>query len=308
VFGNFESPIVKDISTRKVKAFSGNPNFVTELRDVGFNIVGVANNHILEHGKKGFQDTLDTLNENNIKAIGQCVKGEIKTEVLEINGIRVGLAGFNEIHNQENNGIYSNLIKENILDTLENMKADIKVISLHWGSEYVMFPSPNQINFARSLIDNGADIIIGHHPHVIQPIEEYKKGVICYSLGNFIFDMHWSKKLREGLVLDVDIDENKNVRYNIKYVEIDDNYIPKIIVNAQKSKLKHNFYYKKMLKYHKMGELGNKKYKTLATRLRYLERIKSKLFWLKNIYKQPLVVRQNNFRRMKKKLIRIFKK
>ena len=83
----------------------------------------------------------------------------------------------------------------NVKETLEELKKDVDVIvvSLHWGTEYAKSPSSAQIEIAHQIIDWGADLILGHHPHVIQKIEEYNGGVIVYSLGNFVFDQHKSE-------------------------------------------------------------------------------------------------------------------
>lgn len=85
-------------------------------------------------------------------------------------------------------------------------------MSLHWGNEYIHYPSISQIKLAHKIIDAGIDIIIGHHPHVIQPVERYKNGVIFYSLGNFLFDMLWSKKVRHGMIAKIKFDK-ESIQY-----------------------------------------------------------------------------------------------
>lgn len=306
VFGNFESPFVENKLERETKPFAGNPSFAEFLRKVGFNVLNLANNHILQYGNSAFDNTIDILNKNDFRLVGLNKDGITNIETFLIGNKTIAIAGFNDIHDHVNNQKYADLSMEAVINALNRMNSDVKIISLHWGSEYIMFPSPKQISFARSLIDAGADIIIGHHPHVIQPVEEYNNGLICYSLGNFIFDMHWSKKLREGMVVEIEIDESKKMHYAIKFFEIDNQYTPRIILNPQKNQLKLKSYHNKMLNYLRLAEDGQKKYNKLALRLRYVERIKSKYFWLSNIYKQPFIVRKQNLKNLKSKLMKKF--
>jgi poly-gamma-glutamate capsule biosynthesis protein CapA/YwtB (metallophosphatase superfamily) len=83
---------------------------------------------------------------------------------------------------------------------MQSNNADIKILSFHWGNEYIHHPSLGQRNLAYKCIEAGADIIVGHHPHVIQPYEKYKEGHIFYSLGNFCFDNLQSKQTRTGMI------------------------------------------------------------------------------------------------------------
>ena len=94
---------------------------------------------------------------------------------------------------------------------LENMKADFKIVYFHWGIEYEQFASKMQKDLARYAIDNGADFVVGAHPHVIQESELYKGKYIYYSLGNCIFDKQIPKGTDEGLMLRISIDKNKDV-------------------------------------------------------------------------------------------------
>lgn len=98
-------------------------------------------------------------------------------------------------------------------DILEDVRAvrqqvDLVVVSLHWGVEYVDQPSKAQREMAYRLIDEGVDLILGHHPHWLQGLEVYHDKLIAYSLGNFIFDQNWSESTREGLVLQAELDHN----------------------------------------------------------------------------------------------------
>ena len=215
LFGNLEAPLPKIILERNLniqKSFAGDPRFALWLKEVGYDVVSVANNHILEHGETGFKNTCSKLQQNGVMPVGiySADKGS-NTIIIEKEGIRIGFSAFNAIHDIENPFVYSDLnedsIKKAIL-ALKEEKADIVCLSFHWGNEYIHIASYDQIQLARLAIDLGADIIIGHHPHVIQPIEQYKNGWIVYSLGNFIFDMRWSKKVRTGMCVEFELNKD----------------------------------------------------------------------------------------------------
>jgi poly-gamma-glutamate synthesis protein (capsule biosynthesis protein) len=108
------------------------------------------------------------------------------------------------------------------IDSLGN-EADYVVVSCHWGIEFVDFPSPNIKRLARQMADAGADIILGHHPHVPQGIEKYKDSIIFYSLGNFLFDFLWSRRSRESMIAKIRISGGK-VEYDLSPVRINDKY------------------------------------------------------------------------------------
>ena len=146
-------------------------------------MVSIANNHILEQGIKGMFSTKEALKKNCINYVGEFHDGTSNIETFEANGIRIGIAGFNDIHNIENGNIYAEYSEQNVkkaLDIMSALELDYKIIIFHWGDEYIHIPSRIQIEAAHKFIDRGADIIVGHHPHVIQPVERYKKGFKIY--------------------------------------------------------------------------------------------------------------------------------
>lgn len=198
LFGNFESSLTnhpystKDISRGQVFAFRSPPAYTKLFADVGFDVFNIANNHSLDFGKVGFQDTNKNLNNAGIKTLGH--KNQIL--ILEKNGIKVAKIGFapydfyNSIHDL---GIARTLIQK------ASEKADIVVVSMHAGAEgtqalhvknktefFYGENRGNSIEFARNAIDAGADLVIGHGPHVPRAMEMYKGKLIAYSLGNFL--------------------------------------------------------------------------------------------------------------------------
>ena len=111
-------------------------------------------------------------------------------------------------------------------------KADIVIVSLHWGDEFIQKPSPEEIQMGRNLVDAGANLIIGHHPHVLRGLEKYGDGYIAYSLGNFVCDMVWDDSLRETAVLqcDISVDGIENARFVPCF--INDDYQPVPLAGA----------------------------------------------------------------------------
>jgi len=228
-FGNLESPLTNEEKLPQENCFLGSTTFATFLREAGINIVSVANNHILEGGADGFLSTINALRNANIRYVGENRDGTSNIEVLNIRQIEIGVAAFNAVKNGENNNILAEYNDNNVLRALNKMcslKLDYKIISLHWGDEFVSIPSKWQIDTAHKLIDFGADIIVGHHPHVLQPIERYREGIIFYSLGNFIFDMIWSDKVRKGIVANIILQKGKEIELNTIPIYLGKDYIP----------------------------------------------------------------------------------
>jgi poly-gamma-glutamate capsule biosynthesis protein CapA/YwtB (metallophosphatase superfamily) len=195
-FGNLESPFFNNCPTINTgMTFCADYKAIEGLKYAGFDVLNLANNHILNYGKDGLNQTLDLLNQNKIVPVYQ------DPQMMTINNSRLGFLSFNLL--LDNN-------ESKILKAVQDIKtkADIVIISLHWGNEYQAQPSQSQINLAHKIIDSGADLIVGHHPHVIQPTEEYKGKLILYSLGNFVFDQPWSEPTKKGLVAKITF-ENK---------------------------------------------------------------------------------------------------
>lgn len=210
VIGNLESPLI-DSSRAMTDDFYGHPRFASFLKDSGVNVLNVANNHILEQGENGYKETIQILGREEIKVLGN--SGEIL--YLRENGCCVAIAGFcdADLLDESIDNTLSVFSQENImaaLDAMKSQQADIKIFCFHWGNEYIQKPSVNQRTVATSLIDAGADIIIGHHPHVIQPYEQYKSGYVFYSLGNFCFNNSFqSKAFSIGMLVSLEIDTEK---------------------------------------------------------------------------------------------------
>ena len=204
IIGNLESPLLDDMDA-KGRTFYGSPIFADVLKNSGINVVNIANNHITEHGAEGCRKTIATLHDKNIQVIGKTENG--LSNILSIchDDTTICMAAFcdERICSIDNFDCYASLTEDNVMATLERMKdmhPDVIIFIFHWGNEYIHIPSPDQRKLSKKLIDEGANLIIGHHPHVIQPYECYHGGHIVYSLGNFCFDDVQSDHFGKGMV------------------------------------------------------------------------------------------------------------
>lgn len=187
---NLENPITaRGTKVPKKYNFRMRPDYIKILQDGGVDIVNIANNHIRDYGTQGLEDTIRYLDDAGIKHVGAGLDraDARKPVVIEIKGIKIGFLGY---YNSPDYTAGANPYNERILkEDICNLKkiADYVIVNFHWGEENLSYPKPYQITLAHLAVDSGADLIVGHHPHVLQGIEKYKNGLIVYSLGNFIF-------------------------------------------------------------------------------------------------------------------------
>ena len=213
IFANLEG-VASDqgIDQKNLYSFRMNPSVIPALRGAGISILSVANNHIGDWGRIAFIDTLSRLKENEILYTGG---GNDKTEaqtpvIIEKYGIKIGFLGFSDkgpeymAANADKAGII--LANDpNFDEIIKNAakQVDYLVVTFHFGEEYQNKHNARQEYLARRAVDDGAKIIIGAHPHVIEDTEIYKNSFIAYSLGNFIFDQSWSKPTMQGMILEL---------------------------------------------------------------------------------------------------------
>lgn len=176
---NFEGTLTdSDEREDKTFAFKAPASYVSILTGGSVEAVNTANNHSHDYGDQSFDDTLAALDDAGIVHFGYD-----ETAVMDVKGIKVGLVGIYEL--------YDHLEREQQLkDNIAKVKADgaqLIVVIFHWGNETETVPDSNQTTLGRIAIDEGADLVCGHHPHVLQGIETYKGRNIVYSLGNFCF-------------------------------------------------------------------------------------------------------------------------
>lgn len=193
---NLEGPFVKKCPITKTgMLFCSDIRNVEGLKFAGVDITNLANNHIANYGQNGINETIEVLTNFDIDYTGL-------NDIIykKVNRITFAFLGYNDISPQPKE--VSSAKEEQIVKETQKAKknADIVIASFHWGAEYRRKPTQRQKELAHLAIDSGADVVIGHHPHWIQPVEIYKDKVILYSHGNFVFDQMWSEETKLGLV------------------------------------------------------------------------------------------------------------
>lgn len=206
---NFEGTLTdSDEREDKTFAFKAPASYASVLSGSSVEAVNTANNHSHDYGDQGFDDTLAALDDAGIVHFGYD-----ETAVMDIKGIKVGMVGIYEL--------YDHLDREQQLkDNIAKVQADgaqLIVVIFHWGNETETVPDSNQTTLGRMAIDLGADLVCGHHPHVLQGIETYKGKNIVYSLGNFCFGGNSSPSDMDTMIyqqtftIDADGVKNDNV-------------------------------------------------------------------------------------------------
>ena len=175
--------------------FKGDPKYARCLVEGSIDIVNLANNHLMDYYEKGALDTFNALDKQGVLycGAGRNIDDAKELRVIRKEGVDVGFLGYAKVgrgYPAKGNSAGTNPFNRN--STFSEIKeakdyCDVLVVSCHWGIERDSFPTREDVNDGRKMVDSGADVIFGHHPHVIQGIEEYNKGLVCYSLGNFVF-------------------------------------------------------------------------------------------------------------------------
>jgi len=163
--------------------FNGKPEYANILKAGSVEIANLANNHTYDFGQKGYDATRQALKDAGIEYFGYT-----ETLIKEVKGVRIGMAGFNQLGEYEQ-GLDMDVFKAETKELIKKLReeCDLVIANFHWGKEYKYKHEDLQKELAYMAIDAGADLVIGHHPHVLQPIEKYKGKYIAYSLGNFCF-------------------------------------------------------------------------------------------------------------------------
>ena len=194
--------------------FVGNERYVSGIADAGFDALSLAGNHSGDAGPQGVLDSARALRSAGIVPFGggPDLASARKPAVLEVRGLRVAFLGYNDVppddygatdtragHNQlfHDDPSYA-AVRADIAAARET--ADLVVVLAHWGIEYEDRPRPWVVDAAHAMVDAGADVVLGDHPHWVQSVELYKDRYIAYSMGNFVFDQMWSTATREGSI------------------------------------------------------------------------------------------------------------
>jgi poly-gamma-glutamate capsule biosynthesis protein CapA/YwtB (metallophosphatase superfamily) len=229
-------------STRKAAKkfrFRGDPSYAKILTLAGIEAVNLANNHTYDYLQTGYEDTIANLKKENIGYFGD----EHKLLAV-IKGVKIGALGYKgwvddeTIRTQISNDIHS----------LREEGANIVLVHFHWGEERSYVPNETQKSLGRFTIDSGADLVVGHHPHVVQGIEEYKGKFIVYSLGNFMFGGNKNPSDKDTFVFQqtfyfkggelTDRKEINVIPFSISSVPSRNNYQPTPLVGAEGERIK----------------------------------------------------------------------
>jgi poly-gamma-glutamate capsule biosynthesis protein CapA/YwtB (metallophosphatase superfamily) len=249
VFTNLEAPICEDGKPYpKEFVFKIPEKHVQVLKSGNINLISLANNHILDYGLPCLKSTVQLLRSENMfyAGAGLDFKSAHKPAVFEINNIKIAFFAFSMtlpeyfFATDSTGGTaypHRQILKDSI--AYYNDKVDHIIVSFHWGEELNAFPVEYQKNYAHLAIDNGADIILGHHPHILQGIEVYKNKIIIYSLGNFIF-ASYSNKAADSILLNLlfsksGITDVKVDPINVNNYEVQ--FIPQLLDGNKKTKV-----------------------------------------------------------------------
>lgn len=248
-FANLESPFSELGQTLfEGMTFGADPKAVQGLKMAGIDIVSLANNHFGNMGNRGMNFTFQWLAKNQIRycGAGQNFNQAHSTAILKAKNLKIAFLAYDGTPStafgyqaQKNSpGLAAadiNQLKNDLAKA--KLTSDVVIVSLHSGIEYTPFPNESQIQFAHLAINYGADVVIGHHPHVIQKIEIYHQKPIFYSLGNFVFDQMWSEDTRLGLVVKINFKNRYPWKFQLIPIKIYDFQQPQILSASDGQKI-----------------------------------------------------------------------
>lgn len=214
---NLETPLLASCPTTvEGMLFCGDARAVEGLTYAGVDIATLGNNHVGNHYIEGVEETKSILTRAGITSVSEGITYK------DLKGMRFAFLAYNDIGTPEAGVPWAdeNKIQTDIREA--RLHADIVIVAYHWGEEYVTMPGDRQVALAHLSVDAGADVVLGNHPHWIQPIELYKEKFIIYAHGNFVFDQEWSPETKLGVI-------GRYVFYEKKLVDIE--YIPLRIVD-----------------------------------------------------------------------------
>lgn len=268
----------------------GQPSYLAGLVSAGFQVLNVANNHSMQHGPQPFTETAAMLRGAGIHVCGAAdgTGASVPASVL-VNGLKIAFVGYSlrprQYFTQE--PLYAEGDRDAILAAVRGVRAshDIVVVSLHWGDEFIQIPSPADVSLAHAIIDGGADLIIGHHPHVLRGIERYGRGWIVYSLGNFVCDMLWSEVLRETAICECRITARGVEHVELLPLRINDDNQPVPLSAAADARLRSVL--KSLSDTLPRDTDSQAEYEAAAHTAHGRERRRSHLYFLRNVHRFP---------------------
>jgi len=293
LLGNLECPIskVSEKTGLRKREFLADPSVAKALKNIGFDILSIANNHINQHGHKAIHETVKHLLESGIRPTGYKPEGTTEQQpvIIECCGRKIGIVSFSQVcdHFEVSPIYYENNLKDAVLaDRVLKTKpaCDFLVILLHWGDEFISRPSRQQIALAHQLVDNGADLILGCHSHTIQGSESYKGKTIIYSMGNFLLNMP-SKQCRSSFVAIVEVAPDGRQTLNQVPVWLNCKGVPEVAKGKKRDGIIERI---KSANNHLLEEpLSDISYKVLVENGLAQYRKATKLRFLANVFKMP---------------------
>jgi len=240
VVANLEGPISNQgKSAGHLYSFRADPQVSQRLKNAGINVLSIANNHVFDYGLVAFVDTLKNLKGAGLSYAGGGINfvEAHQGNYQEINGVKITLLAYTDLLPQseaarEDRAGFTYLDLDQMTRDIQVAKAksDLVLVSFHWGREYEIQHNKSQEKVAQAAIDAGADLVVGHHPHVVQDIGIYQGVSIAYSLGNFIFDQNFkASDTRHGLILKVNVADKKIKTVKPQSINFNQNYQPIII-------------------------------------------------------------------------------
>jgi D-alanyl-D-alanine carboxypeptidase len=244
LFGNLEGPLSdQGADIGNLYSFRMEPKALLALKAAGFDTLTVANNHAGDWGLAAFEDSLNRLTRAGILVTGaSATPGEFLPQITQVKGQKVGFLAASDVGPA---WLAPQAGKAGVVlasdpawpEAISRAAAltDVLVVSYHFGEEYQTEPNARQVELARLAIDHGAQLVIGHHPHVTQKVERYGDGLIAYSLGNFIFDQYFSTETMTGKALVVELEEGKIARWHEKKVALSPMFQPSLTSNEKRN-------------------------------------------------------------------------
>ncbi|HEY4513133.1 MAG TPA: CapA family protein [Candidatus Paceibacterota bacterium] len=254
VFANLEGTASdQGVDQKNLYSFRMDPSVIPALKGAGVSVLSVANNHVGDWGRSAYVDTLARLKENEILYTGG---GNNKIEaatpaIIEKYGMKIGFLAFSDkgpaymkadgetagLSAQAGLLLASDPNFDKIIESAAK-QVDYLVVSFHFGEEYKTKHNARQESLAHRAVDNGAKLVIGAHPHVIQDTEVYKQGYIAYSLGNFVFDQSWSKPTMQGMLLEIKLNRDGSMTAKKNTVQLNSVFQIEKVTEGKEEKVK----------------------------------------------------------------------
>lgn len=273
----------------------GDPAQLSLVKNAGFNVFGVANNHAMQHGDKAFEDMVASISKTGVSLIGIDLS-EGRTAVREFEHESGEISAIFAVSIRPEEWTKDRPVPYSLRESTDSLLLEVSelrqrysgflVCSIHWGLEFLDYPAPGQIELGRRLVDAGVDVVFGHHPHVLQPVERYRNGLIFYSLGNFVFDL-WPESTKLTAIAKVRLEKGMRAEYEIIPVKICSDLKLRKAIDSDSKKIRE------MMSWHHFESLSDVPKTDIEYESRYKKarigfRYSSYRYFLSNVQKYPI--------------------